>query len=202
MKKVIFPAVILALLCACATNSPQGLVPSECTASKSIWYEFIEAIPSHLSNQQAREAVMVSLQNSGVRPTSISQSFPGEWRYEYHKGGAIYAGLTVRSHYLRTAITLDADTVRSIVCDSRNLGQGRWTIHRNVPTWKAVLDDNIRIAMRQAAEYHEDRPIEVSNDNVSLQMNYLDALFESGILTRKEYQEMKQRVTDSGRTDQ
>lgn len=196
MKNGVVTAISLVFLCACAASSPQGSVPSECTASKHILYEFVEPIPSHLNNQQAREAVMMSLKGSGVVPGWANTPFAGEWRYEYQEDRAIYAGLTIRSHYLRSAIMFDGKAAKSVICDSRNLDQGPRSIHRNVPTWKAVLDDNIRIAMRQAAEHYETPSFDASNDKSRIQTTHLNALYESGILTKKEYEEFKQRITN------
>ena len=187
----------LMLLCACATNSPQGPFPAECTASKEIWHEFTASIPPDLNDQQAREAIEVSLQGPDVLTRETSANPDREWRYEYQDDDAIYAGLTVRSHYLRAAIMLDTDEVRSIVCDSRNLRQSNWSIHRNVPIWKAFLDDNIRIALRQAAENYEDSSFQGVDERTRTQTNYLNALFEWGILTKEEHEQIMQRVADN-----
>lgn len=196
MKNKNITAISLVLLCACATNPPQGPFPSECTASQHIWHEFVEPIPSHLNGHQARDAVMMSLQGSGVLPDWANTPFSGDWRYEYQEDGTIYAGLTIRSHYLRSAIMFDGKAARSIVCDSRNLDQSRRSIHRNVPTWKAVLDDNIRIAMRQAAEHYKSLSFDASNGEFRIQSTHLDALYQSGILTKNEYEEIKKRITN------
>jgi len=197
MRKGIITVTSLTLLCACATNSPQEPSPAECTASKSIWHEFTEPIPPNLNDRQARAAIEVSLRGPDILTHEKSDNPNWEWRYEYQDDDAIYAGLTVRSHYLRTAVILDAEEVRSIVCDSRNLDQGRYSIHRNVPIWKAVLDDNIRIALRQAAENQEDSSFNGVNELTKTQRNHLNALSEWGILTKAEYEQLMQRVTDN-----
>jgi hypothetical protein len=197
MLKGIIAVASLTMLCACASNSPQERTPAECTASNRIWHEFTQLIPSNLNDQQAREAIGLSLKGPDV-PVRETSTKPGrEWRYEYQDDDAIYASLTVRSHYLRVAIIIDAKEAKSIVCDSRNLDQSRFHIHRNVQIWKAVLDDNIRIALRQAAENHEDSSFKGVDERIATQTNYLNALFEWGILTKEEYEQIMQRVTDN-----
>ena len=82
------------------------------------------------------------------------------------------------------------------MCDSRNLKQRSRYIHRKVPGWKGTLDDNIRIALGQAAEYYRNHPTNEQEEEMEKQLENLDSLRRSGVLTDEEYREMRQRVID------
>lgn len=196
MKKALSIVTILTLVLVGCASGPENQTASECTTKTGIQYEFTEKAPPELNSAQVREAVMASIGKAGNRPPWAKHEFAGDWYYEYDDDAVIYSGFVVRSHYLRVAIILSAEEVRTIVCDSRELGQSRWAIHRNVPIWKATLDDNIRVAMRQAAQFYSEPSSDNPDDTSTSQLYHLDALYHSGALTMSEYQEIKQRVVN------
>ena len=124
----------------------------DCTTSEKIWYTQRTHVPETLSLESVREAVLTALGKSSSDPSWFTQNLKGQWFFEHDTGDVLYAGLSVRSHYLQLAISYDSTEVVSIVCDSRNLKQSKRSIHRKVPGWKQKVDARIRMELGKAAE--------------------------------------------------
>ena len=124
----------------------------DCTTSEKIWFTQRTRVPGSLSLETVREAILVSLGKSSSDPSWATQQLKGQWFFEHDTDDTLYAGLSIRSHYLQLAIRYDSTEVVSIVCDSTNLKQSRRSIHRKVPGWKQQLDTRIRIALGKAGE--------------------------------------------------
>ena len=150
-----------------------------------------------MGHDQVREAILVALGYADVDVSWARDTFKGQWHYEIEDEYALYAGYSIRTHYLQVAILIDEDKVTSIVCDSRNLKQKSRSIHRKVPVWKGTLDDNIRLALGQAAEYYRKHPANEQVDDMAEELEKLSSLRRSGILTDEEYRTLRQRVIDS-----
>jgi hypothetical protein len=73
------------------------------------------------------------------------------WYPESHEPGVIFAGLDVRSHYMRIAIHYDTKSVRTQIVESRNLKQSGGRIHRKANAWLAKLEAKIRVALGQVS---------------------------------------------------
>lgn len=136
----------------------QSNFPPSCTTTEKIRFARTARIPPTLSRELTREAILVALGYADIDVSWARDTFAGQWFFEFEDEFALYGGYSVRSHYLQVAILMDEGKVTSIVCDSRNLKQKPKSIHRKVPNWKGTLDDNIRIALGQAAEYYRNHP--------------------------------------------
>jgi hypothetical protein len=189
---------ILSLVCLILvqTSYAQDVIPPDCTTTEKIHFSRTTRIPSALSGEQAREAILVALGYADVDASWARDTFDGQWFFEFQDEYAIYAGYSVRSHYLQVAVMLDGEKVNSIVCDSRNLKQSEKKIHRKVPGWKGTLDDNIRIAFGQAAEYYRNHPTSSQEGEMAAELENLDSLRRSGVLTDEEYKTLRQLVFD------
>lgn len=196
MKNWISVFISLAFLLSAPLSHAQSDLSPNCTTTEKIHYSKTARIPTTLGYEQAREAILVALGQVDIDVSWARDTFAGRWFFEYEDDFALYAGYSVRSHYLQVAILIDADKVTSIVCDSRNLDQKPKSIHRKVPGWKGTLDDNIRIALGQAAEYYRDHPTNEQEDGMATQLENLNSLRRSGVLTDEEYRELRQRVID------
>ena len=188
-------------LCLVFTNSALGESPKTCTTTERIQFPTTFNIPPSLSTDQAREALLVALGSADVDASWARDTFAGQWFYEYEDEDALYAGYSARSHYLRVAVILEENKVKTIVCDSRNLKQTERRIHRKVPGWKGSLDDNIRIALGQASAYYRNHPVDEEEGDLAEKLDNLESLRRSGVLTEKEYKELRQRVIDDYRLD-
>lgn len=197
MKTIQVASIGCVLLFLLVTNSALGDVPATCTTSERIQFTTNFNIPPSLDSEQAREAVLVALGSADVDASWARDTFAGQWFYEYEDEDALYAGYSVRSHYLRVAVMLGDSEVTTIVCDSRNLKQTEKKIHRKVPGWKGTLDDNIRLALGQAADYYRNHPVDEEEDELAAKLDSLDSLRRSGVLTEQEYRKLRQRVIDS-----
>lgn len=171
--------------------------PASCTTNDRTYYPTSTTLPSNLSYEQTRDAVLVALGYADVDVSWARDTFAGQWFFEYEDADAIYAGYSVRSHYLRTAILIGDTTITTIVCDSRNLKQTERKIHRKVPGWKGTLDDNIRIALGQASEYFRKNADTQENFDLANKLENLESLRRSGVLTNEEYETLRRRVIDS-----
>ena len=169
----------------------QVVTPGACTTNERIHY------PTELSHKQARDAVLVSLGYADVDVSWARDTFAGQWFFEYEDEDTIYAGYSVRSHYLRIAIVVGEKAITTIVCDSRNLKQTERKIHRKVPLWKGTLDDNIRMALGQASEYFRRHSADQQDVDMATKLENLESLRRSGVLTNEEYETLRQRVIES-----
>ena len=197
MKSTREAAIGFALLSLIVTNSALGETPATCTTSEPIQFETTFNIPPSLDYEQAREAVLVALGSADVDASWARDTFAGQWFYEYEDEDAVYAGYSVRSHYLRVAVILGGSEIATIVCDSRNLKQTERKIHRKVPGWKGTLDDNIRVALGQASAYYRDQAVDEEEVDMATKLDNLESLRRSGVLTEQEYTELRKRVVDS-----
>ena len=108
-----------------------------CDASPAIQHRTVIRVPDELLLPSVRQAVL----------EGISTANKGRWYLEDENGPVVYAGTTVRSHYLQLAIIYDFREINSIVCTSDNLKQTETRIHRKVPGWKGRVDTAIRQAL-------------------------------------------------------
>jgi hypothetical protein len=196
MKKEFAVFMSLAFLFAMPLSYAQDLIPPSCTTTEKIHFARSARIPPELNSERVREAVLVALGYADVDVSWARDTFAGQWFFEFQDEFAIYAGYSVRSHYLQVAVLIEQDKVTSIVCDSRNLKQSAKSIHRKVPGWKGTLDDNIRIALGQAAEYYRRQPTNEKDEAMATQLENLNSLRRSGVLTNEEYENLRQRVID------
>jgi len=174
----------------------QDVIPPDCTTTEKIHFSRTAKIPSALNGEQAREAVLVALGYADVDASWARDTFDGQWFFEFQDEYAIYAGYSVRSHYLQVAVMIDDEKITTIVCDSRNLKQSEKKIHKKVPGWKGTLDDNIRIALGQASEYYRLHPINAQEADMVSALENLESLHRTGVLTDQEYKQLRQRVID------
>ena len=93
---------------------------------------------------QAGDAIIWSLFKQSVAQQNA-------WFPESYSAGVIYAGLQIRSHYLRVAIRYDTEAVRTEIVESRNLDQSKTRIHENALVWVDRLNVKIRRALGQVA---------------------------------------------------
>ena len=192
-----FGASTLAFMFCCVPLDAHSAIPESCTTTERIHFPTTSSTPPTLAPEQIREAVLVALGSADVDVSWARQTFTGQWFYEYEDEEALYAGYTIRSHYLRVAIILDSGELTTIVCDSRNLDQTKKKIHRKVPGWKGTLDNNIRIALGQAAEYYRNHPVSKKEGNMAVKLDNLESLRKSGVLTEQEYSGLRQRILDT-----
>jgi len=196
MKIMLLATASIALLLSSMTSNAQISLPPDCTTSEKIQYSRSSRIPPVLSREQAREAVLVALGYSDLQVSWAKDTFSGQWFFEFEDEFAMYAGYAVRNHYLQVAIFLEEDRLTTIVCDSRNLKQKSYSIHRKVPGWKGTLDDNLRLALGQASEYFRAQSEEDVAAEIATQLDNLESLRRSGVLTDEEYRELRSRIID------
>jgi hypothetical protein len=193
MKKYLF----LALL-PIAVNVTAENLGEDCTTTEKIQYPTSIKTPTELNFDEKREAVMIVLGNASPDsswPTEVTNQFKGQWFYEYQTGNIVYAGLTIRSHYLQIAIDITPTELTTIVCNSRNLKQTEKKIHRKVPLWKDRLDSDFRIALGNASRYSGTRMYEDGiSDSLAENLSKLNELHKSGVLTDEEFAMLKQRL--------
>ena len=171
----------------------EGLI-SSCTAGPKIQFAETIPIPDELSHDDTISAIHAAL---GARyglsdDTYVSKEIVGDWFYESTSEEVVFAGLTVRSHYLRLAIVVDEDAVKSIVCDSKNLDQKKNSIHRKVPDWKIRLDSKIRIELGRSASEQAGKAR--AAEELKTELSRLADLFESELISEKEYRQLKSEV--------
>lgn len=196
MNKHIPVLIGLVLCCSSLPSYSQSDFPPTCTTTEKIHFPISARIPPNLSREQTREAVLVALGYADVNVSWARDFFSGQWFFELEDDYAIYAGYSVRSYYLQIAVLLDDSVVTTIVCDSRNLDQSARKIHRKVPVWKGTLDDNIRLALGQAAEYYRRHDQNEGAIDMAKELENLESLRRSGVLTDDEYETLRQRVID------
>jgi len=184
------------ILCNAPQSYAQTVYPPDCTATAKVHFARAARIPPNLPPEKVHEAILVALGYADVNASWARSTFAGQWFFEYQDEFALYAGYSARNHYLQIAILVGEDKVTSIVCDSRNLDQKPRSIHRKVPGWKGTLDDNIRIALGQAAEYYRRHPINEQEEEMATQLENLNSLRRSGVLTNEEHKELRQRIID------
>lgn len=194
MKRTTLVAVLMATILVSSVGRTQSPFSDYCTTTEKIQFLKTHRIPSALGPEQVREAILVALGSADVEVSWARDTFAGQWFFEYQDDPVIYAGYSVRSHYLQVAILLDKDSITTVVCDSRNLNQSEKKIHRKVPGWKGTLDDDLRIAMGQAAEYYRQITPEPEDNSLEAQLGHLNVLHEAGVLTEQEYRDMRQRI--------
>ena len=187
----------LTLLFLAPFGHAQSQIPPDCTTTEKIHFARTARVPQILSDDQVREVVLVALGYADVDASWVRNTFTGQWFFEFEDEFAMYAGFSVRSHYLQVAITLEDGKLTSVVCDSRNLKQKAGSIHRKVPGWKGTLDDNIRVALGQAAEYYRKNPVNSEEEAMAKELENLESLHRSGVLTDEEYTKLRQRVIDN-----
>ena len=197
MKEDNLAAILLTFLFASSLSHAQDLTPTDCTTADTIQFANSMRVPQELNSKQVHDVVLVALGSADVEVSWARDTFDGQWFLEYQDDSVMFAGYSVRSHYLQVAIMFADDKITTIVCDSRNLNQSDRKIHRKVPGWKGTLDDNIRIAMGQAAEYYRQQPKSESDESLASRLDHLNALQRSGILTDEEYRDLKQRILDN-----
>jgi len=211
-QRMILMLAVLATLPAAAADKDNDTLPFEakCTTSAKIQYAEVITVPAGLEYSDVYGAIQEALgsnynTNSG---SYVSREIVGEWFYEYDADQVIYAGLTVRSHYLQLAIYADTESVTTIVCDSNNLRQKSSSIHRKVPNWKSRLDSTIRVELGQAMSGNRaeaenqaiikdaneskavNRPAKSSSDIVA-ELFKLAELQQAGLITIEEYNNLK-----------
>jgi len=165
-----------------------------CTTSSAIQYPASIATPEKLTTDQQRKVVYAAL---NYRPGSAKwddDPAKGSWMYEKDDGNVVYAGLTIRTHYLQAAIILSPGNIDTIVCDSDNLKQKSNSIHRKAEPWKATLDDEIKTTARRVEKLGmSDTPLtEIERD-----MEGLNRINARGVLSEDEYMDLRERLLNS-----
>jgi hypothetical protein len=165
-----------------------------CTTSAKI--QFPDTISTAgLTAEQQKQVVYAALYSNMSEPRWDDIEPPkGVWRFVSETDGVIYAKLDKGSWYLQAAISPDAESLSTIVCNSEGLKQTETSIHRNTPKHKARLDSALGGRVEKALEMGmPDSPPE----GVEGDLKYLDSLKQSGFVTDDEYANIRQRLLDS-----
>jgi len=144
MKKL--TGLLLAILSmkAFANDLTQSVI-DECTTNESIYFETKIRVNDSIGKDLKKDAVLRAVGYSTSNPDFVVKTFTGQWFYEYENEDAIFIGYKVRSHYLSVAVIYTPEGLSTIVCNSDNLKQKKWSIHRKAAPWKGTLDTAIRI---------------------------------------------------------
>jgi hypothetical protein len=193
MKKLIATFVLAACVGsvygAKTAEGPELPFPANCTTTEKIQFLRRMNVPENMGLEATRDAVLIALGKSTSDPNWAQQNLKGQWYYEYSTEDIVYAGLTIRGHYLRLAIHYDEEVVSTIICDSVNLDQSKNSIHRKVPLWKQPLDSRIGMELGKSSE-----AIRVAGPKVSRELADLQNLHQKGIITDVQFAEAKDRI--------
>jgi len=161
----------------------------DCTTTEKIQYLEVIRLNDNMSEDDTRGAILKSLGYSSSDTSGTVKQYEAQWFYEYSEANVIFAGYTVRSHYLQVVIEHDEEAVSTIVCDSLNLKQSKSRIHRKVPLWKAQLDSRIRVALGRASE-----KLRAASTELNRELADLKNLHDKKIITDAEFVELKARI--------
>ena len=153
MKKLLF---LLLTVCGSAMAVPDSVVES-CTTNERIYKTSV--IRTSKPPEEKRDAILKALGVSTSDPHFNVKHFKGQWFYETEDEHAVYAGYNIRKHYLSVAVIYSENNIITIVCDSANLRQKPYSIHRKAEPWKDDLNVRIRLELgKQDFENYEEQP--------------------------------------------
>lgn len=172
-KTACLPALACLLLhysVAIAADIPDSVV-EECTTGNRTYFPTVIKVNEGIGPEQKLSAIMDALD--------------GTWLYEGENEDAVFAGYHVRKHYLRFAIIHRAEDIITIICDSENMKQREYSIHRKAPVWKESLNSRIRWRISELTK-------KIKTDGLHLAK--LTELYNSGFITRQEFETIKSRI--------
>ena len=131
---------------------PDVSFDSQCSTKPKIQaVEFIP-VPPNMKSKDVREAILLSLGKTANPNWVMIAMMKNQWFFEKAEGEVVYAGFSVRTHYLQLAAHHDQDQITTIVCDSINLDQDDNSIHHNVEIWKQEFDEKLKSVLMRWPE--------------------------------------------------
>jgi len=173
---------LFVLLGAVFLNSALAAEP-QCTTTPPIQYEEMIPVADKFSEDQRLQIIYAALNYAPDQVRWDDDAAKEQWQHERTDGNIVYAGINIRSHWLQTAITITDAGFVTIVCDSANLKQTDTKIHRKVPQWKSVLDDELRRVAQRAASMG----MAEADGSLKSDLQALERLRNRGLVTDEEY---------------
>jgi len=178
------------LVCLFCLLSTAANAASNCTTTPAIQFEKSIPVSANFDQQQKLRIVYAALNYSEEPESWDDDKQKGVWQFERADGNIVYAGLTIRTHYLQAMITMGEDSFVTTVCDSENLKQTDTKIHRKVPAWKATLDDELATTAARADAMGMTPP----DASLTADIRALERLKKRGVITDEEFVVISKRL--------